>query len=49
MELREIQKPLKDRYREDPDASKITLKADGAQALRRPPAIEIELLRSEGS
>jgi uncharacterized OsmC-like protein len=31
MELREIQKPLKDRYREDPDASKITLKADGAQ------------------
>jgi hypothetical protein len=30
MELREIQKPLKDRYREDPDASKITLKADGA-------------------
>jgi uncharacterized OsmC-like protein len=31
MELREIQKPLKDRYREDPDASKITLQADGAQ------------------
>jgi uncharacterized OsmC-like protein len=31
MDLREIQKPLKDRYREDPDASKITLKADGAQ------------------
>jgi hypothetical protein len=31
MELREIQKPLKDRYREDPDASKITLKADGSQ------------------
>ena len=31
MDLREIQKPLKDRYREDPDASKITLHADGAQ------------------
>lgn len=31
MELREIQKPLKQRYREDPDASKITLQADGAQ------------------
>jgi uncharacterized OsmC-like protein len=31
MELREIQKPLKDRYREDPEASKITLRADGAR------------------
>jgi uncharacterized OsmC-like protein len=31
MELREIQKPLKERYREEPDASKITLRADGAQ------------------
>jgi uncharacterized OsmC-like protein len=31
MELREIQKPLKERYREDPDASQITLRADGAQ------------------
>jgi uncharacterized OsmC-like protein len=31
MQLREIQKPLKERYREDPDASKITLRADGAQ------------------
>ena len=31
MELREIQRPLKGRYREDPDASKITLSADGAQ------------------
>lgn len=31
MELREIQKPLKDRYREDPEASKITLRAESAQ------------------
>jgi uncharacterized OsmC-like protein len=31
MDLREIQKPLKDRYRKDPDTSKITLSADGAQ------------------
>jgi uncharacterized OsmC-like protein len=31
MKLREIQKPLKERYREDPDASKITLRADGAE------------------
>ena len=30
MELREIQKPLKERYREDPDASRITLHADGS-------------------
>jgi uncharacterized OsmC-like protein len=30
MELREIQKPLKQRYSEDPEASKITLRADGA-------------------
>ncbi len=31
MGLREIQKPLKDRYRGDPEASKITLHADGDQ------------------
>jgi uncharacterized OsmC-like protein len=30
MDLREIQKPLKQRYREDPAASKITLHADGS-------------------
>jgi uncharacterized OsmC-like protein len=30
MDLREIQKPLKERYREDPDASQITLRADGS-------------------
>ena len=30
MELREIQKPLKERYREEPGASRITLRADGA-------------------
>ncbi len=31
MELRELQKPLKERYRNDPEASKITLRAEGAQ------------------
>jgi uncharacterized OsmC-like protein len=31
MDLREIQKPLKQRYREEPDASKITLRAEGGQ------------------
>lgn len=30
MDLREIQKPLKERYRQHPDASKITLHADGS-------------------
>jgi uncharacterized OsmC-like protein len=31
MELREIQKPLKERYRQQPGTSKVTLHADGAQ------------------
>jgi len=30
MTLREIQQPIKDRYREDPDAARITLRATGA-------------------
>ena len=30
MNLREVQRPLKDRYREDPDASRITLSARGS-------------------
>ena len=32
MDLREIQAPLKDRYREDPAAARVTLKADGSAA-----------------
>jgi uncharacterized OsmC-like protein len=31
MDLRSIQKPLKEKYRSDPDSSRITLKAQGAQ------------------
>src|ERR1700684_4328499 len=31
MDLRSLQKPLKDQYRSDPSASRITLKAKGAQ------------------
>jgi uncharacterized OsmC-like protein len=31
MELRELQKPLKEQYRTDPDASKVTLRAQGAE------------------
>jgi len=30
MTLREIQQPIKDRYREDPEAARITLRASGA-------------------
>jgi uncharacterized OsmC-like protein len=32
LELRELQRPLKERYREDPSASRITLSASGAGA-----------------
>jgi len=32
MDLKSVQKPLKEKYRADPAASKITLKAKGAQA-----------------
>ena len=32
MDLRSIQKPLKERYRQDPKASRITLRAKGGQA-----------------
>lgn len=31
MDLKSVQKPLKDRYRSEPDASRITLRARGAQ------------------
>ena len=31
MDLRSLQKPLKDQYRSDPSASRITLRAKGAQ------------------
>jgi len=31
LELRELQRPLKERYREDPSASRITLRASGAR------------------
>ena len=31
MDLRALQRPLKDRYREDPASSRITLRAQGGQ------------------
>src|SRR5271167_358894 len=32
MDLRSLQKPLKDQYRNDPDASRITIRATGSQS-----------------
>jgi uncharacterized OsmC-like protein len=32
MDLRETQAPLKERYREDPETARVTLKADGSAA-----------------
>jgi hypothetical protein len=32
-ELRELQRPIKERYREDPEAAAITLEAEGSPRL----------------
>lgn len=45
MDLREVQRPLKERYREDPDASRITLVARGGQA-DAPIACSVDLGRA---
>ena len=45
MDLREVQRPLKDRYRAEPDAAKITLRARGAQA-EVPIACSVDLGRA---
>ena len=45
MDLRTVQKPLKDRYREDPTASQITLVARGGQA-DSPAACSVDLGRA---
>src|ERR671921_929254 len=37
MDLRELQRPLKERYRSDPSASRITLTARGGEASERMP------------
>lgn len=31
MDLRAVQKPLKEKYRQEPDAARVTLKAQGSQ------------------
>jgi uncharacterized OsmC-like protein len=45
MELRELQRPLKARYREDPSASRITLTARGSQT-DEPVACQVDLGRA---
>jgi uncharacterized OsmC-like protein len=45
VDLREVQRPLKDRYRAEPDAAKITLRARGAQA-EVPIACSVDLGRA---
>jgi uncharacterized OsmC-like protein len=45
MDLRAVQKPLKDRYRAEPDASRITLTAHGSQA-GTPIACSVDLGRT---
>ena len=45
MDLREVQKPIKERYRSDPQASLITLTARGAQA-DQPVSCSVDLGRA---
>jgi uncharacterized OsmC-like protein len=45
MDLRSLQKPLKDQYRSDPNASRITLRAKGGQA-EVPVACSIDIGRA---
>jgi uncharacterized OsmC-like protein len=45
VDLREVQRPLKDRYRAEPDAAKVTLRARGAQA-EVPIACSVDLGRA---
>ncbi|HEY6387126.1 MAG TPA: OsmC family protein [Candidatus Acidoferrum sp.] len=45
MELRSVQKPLKEQYRNDPNASRITLKAKGTQT-GTPVACSVDLGRA---
>jgi uncharacterized OsmC-like protein len=45
MDLRSLQKPLKDQYRTDPSASKITLRAKGAQT-DAPVSCSVDLVRA---
>lgn len=46
MDLRAIQAPLKDGYREDPDAARITLSARGSEAAEGPVSCSVDLGRA---
>ena len=46
MDLRAAQQPLKDRYREEPSAARVTLKADGAAAADGPISCSIDIGRA---
>ncbi|MEA2245657.1 MAG: hypothetical protein QOH46_186 [Solirubrobacteraceae bacterium] len=46
MDLRALQKPLKDRYRSDPSASRVTLTARGAEATGGPVTCSVDLGRA---
>lgn len=46
MDLRAVQQPLKDQYREEPDAALVTLKADGATAADGPISCSIDIGRA---
>src|SRR5947208_13853204 len=45
MDLRSIQRPLKEKYRSDPDASRITITAQGSQA-ETPMACSVDIGRA---
>ena len=45
MDIRALQRPLKDRYRTDPDASRVTLRAKGGQA-EAPVACSVDIGRA---
>src|SRR5438874_12043670 len=45
MDLRSVQRPLKEKYRSDPDASRITLSAQGGQSAT-PMACSVEIGRA---
>ena len=46
MDLRAVQQPLKDRYRDDPETARVTLKADGATAADGPISCSVDLGRA---
>ena len=46
MDIRTLQRPLKDQYRQDPSSSRITLTAHGAQAGSAPIACSVDLGRA---